>query len=214
MSRHPEQPAEPTEPAEPAEPTVTIEPTVTVDRLEPVEQREPRDQVPQEHPDIEAFWADARIRAKLNPASGYFGPTAQDSVTPPAWAFGADPAQADRLLELVLAGTKTATASALWDYEAGDEPLPEPGEMSIILDGRGHPRALVVTTEVRVVPFDQVDEGHAFAEGEGDRSLAYWRRVHRDFFMEHAAHDRGFVDDMPVVLEHFTVLVPSSGSTD
>lgn len=38
-------------------------------------------------------------------------------------------------------GVKTATASALWDYEAEGESLPEEGEFSIVLDGRGHPAA-------------------------------------------------------------------------
>jgi histidinol-phosphate aminotransferase len=32
---------------------------------------------------------------------------------PEAWAFGAEPAQADELLALVLAGIKSATASSL-----------------------------------------------------------------------------------------------------
>ena len=45
----------------------------------------------------------------------YFGPTALEVVPPPAWAFGADAEQADALLELVLEGAKTATASALRD---------------------------------------------------------------------------------------------------
>ena len=48
-------------------------------------------------------------------------------VPPAAWSFGATPEQADELLDLVLDGTKTATASALWDYDADDEPLPEAG---------------------------------------------------------------------------------------
>lgn len=159
--------------------------------------------------EIEAFWVDARIRARLNPASGYFGPGVNDSLPPPAWSFGATASQADRLLALVLEGTKTATASALWDYEAQEQDVPEPGGLSIVLDGAGRPRALIVTTGVRVVPFREVDAEHAAAEGEGDRSLRYWRESHRRFFTEHAAHDAGFSDDMPVVLERFEVLVPT-----
>ena len=50
-----------------------------------------------------------------------------------------------------------------------------------------------------MVPFDEVDEEHAYLEGEGDRSLEYWREVHERFFTEHATHDRGFATDMPVV---------------
>lgn len=68
--------------------------------------------------EIRAFWVDARVRAGLNPVEAYIGATAADTLPPPAWSFGATPEQADHLLGLVLAGRKTATASALWEYEA------------------------------------------------------------------------------------------------
>lgn len=155
---------------------------------------------------VEAFWELARFHAKLNAAPTYFGPTSLEVVPPPAWAFGADEAQADELLALVLAGTKTATASALWDYESDDAPLPEVGALSIIVDGRGHPRALIETTSVEVRPFGEVDPEHARLEGEGDRSLEQWREAHRRFFAEVAGHDRPIDDDMPVVLERFRVV--------
>lgn len=158
--------------------------------------------------EIDAFWTDAKILAGLNPTGYYTGTTPVEALQPPAWSFGASPQQADELLQLVLAGVKTATASALWDYEAEDDPLPTEGTLSIVLDGAGHPKALIRTTAVGVVPFDQVDEAHAHAEGEGDRSLAHWRREHERFFSEHASHEKGFTPDMPVVLEHFEVLVP------
>ena len=156
--------------------------------------------------EIRAFWDLARFHAKLNTAPAYFGPTTLEVVPPPAWSFGATPEHADGLLALVLKGTKTATASSLWEFEAEGEALPEPGTLSIILDGHGHPRALIETTAVEVVPFDEVDEEHAYLEGEGDRSLAYWREVHERFFTEHAAHDHGFSEDMPVVCERFRVV--------
>ena len=117
--------------------------------------------------DVEAFWNLARFHAKLNAAPTYFGPTTLEVVPPPAWSFGANTEHADGLLRLVLDGTKTATASALWDYEADGEALPEAGSLSIILDGAGHPHALIETTEVTVTPFDEVDEEHAWLEGEG-----------------------------------------------
>jgi uncharacterized protein YhfF len=59
---------------------------------------------------------------------------------------------------------------------------------------------------VEVVPFDEVDDEHAFLEGEGDRSLTHWREVHEQFFADVATHDRGFRSDMPVVLERFKVV--------
>ena len=155
---------------------------------------------------LDRFWEVARQHADLAGVPVYTGENPVGLLRPPAWAFGGSPQQADRLLALVLDGTKTATASARADYDAESEELPEPGTLGIVLDGAGHPRALVVTTEVSVVPFGEVGEDHARAEGEGDRTLASWRRDHERFFAEHAAG--GFSPDMPVVLERFRRLYP------
>lgn len=156
--------------------------------------------------EIDAFWVDAKVRAKLNGLAAYWGPTDLDSLQPPTSAFGGTAQVADELAALIVDGTKTATSSALWDYEAEGVDPPKRGDLEIVVDGAGHPRALIVTTGVSVVPFDQVGEEHAHAEGEGDRSLAHWRRVHREFFTTWAEHDRGFAEDMPVVCQDFEVL--------
>lgn len=156
--------------------------------------------------ELSAFWEVARVRASLNRVSAYTGPTPLDTLRPPDWSFGGTPEQADALLALVLDGTKTATSGALWDYEAEDEEIPQAGDLAILTDGAGHPRALITVTDVEVVPFDQVSAEHADAEGEGDRSLAHWREVHERFFTEFASHERGFAPDMPVVCERFRVL--------
>ncbi|GAA2021751.1 ASCH domain-containing protein [Pseudokineococcus marinus] len=159
--------------------------------------------------EIVRFWETARSRAGLGRLSVVTGTSAATAVPPPAWAFGADPQQADELLALVLEGTKTATASARWEYEAEGEELPRPGELSIVLDGAGHPRALVRTTSVDVVPFRDVTAEHAHAEGEGDRSLAHWRAVHERFFSATLAEvGRGFDDGLLVVCERLQLLHP------
>lgn len=157
---------------------------------------------------IDSFWSVARHQTRTNPVPGYLGTYAGEALAPPAWAFGATTEQADELVALVLAGTKTATAGALWDYEVEDERLPHVGDLAILLDGAERPRALIEVTHVDVVPFDEVDDEHAHLEGEGDRSLAHWREVHERFFTVHAEHDRGFSPAMPVVLERFRVLYP------
>lgn len=128
------------------------------------------------------------------------------SQTPDVWAFGATPEQADALLELVLSGKKTATAASLWEYEEADDPLPSAGLMNIILDGRGRPRALIETTEVEIVPFGEVTAAHAYAEGEGDRTLEHWRRSHEQYWRMYSESPRGFEPDMPVVCERFRLL--------
>jgi uncharacterized protein YhfF len=94
-----------------------------------------------------------------------------------SFAFGDGPDLADELLELVLKGVKTATCST------EDEPnLSTPGERWIVLDGRGDPRCVIETTEVTFRRFGDVDAAFAHDEGEGDRSLAYWRSAHRKYF--------------------------------
>lgn len=164
--------------------------------------------------EIETFWVMARRQARLESLPGYFGPTPLASVMPPAWSFGATPEQSTELADLVVDGVKTATAGAAEDYTAEGEQLPEPGVLGIVLDGDGHPRALVATTEVQVVAFDEVTEEHAYAEGEGDRTLASWREGHERFFREYDPHGRGFRSDMPVVLERFRVLYPADAGAD
>lgn len=145
-----------------------------------------------------AFWEEVR-RAR---------PDLPEPV-PEAWAFGATAEHADGLLDLVLAGTKTGTASSIWDYEATGDPLPVVGEFSIILDGSGVPRAVIETTHLQTVPFDRVTEEHAHAEGEGDRTLRHWRAVHERFWREHSENPRGFEPDMPVLCERFRLIHPN-----
>ncbi len=152
--------------------------------------------------EVERFWDLACHHTRLTSLPGYLPPSSRALLAPPAWAFGRTPEQADSLLALVLDGTKTATASALADYEAEDEPLPQVGALGIVTDGAGHPRALIETTSVEVVAFDDVLAEHAHLEGEGDRSLAHWRAVHADFF----AGGSGLDPAMPVVLERFRLL--------
>lgn len=130
---------------------------------------------------------------------------------PAAWSFGATADQANVLLDLVLRGVKTSTASSLWDYEAKDDPLPTLGELAILLDGDGRPNALIQVQNVYVCPFNEVDESHVYAEGEGDRTLQYWREAHEQFWRNYSDNPRGFEPDMPVVCERFTVLFTVEG---
>ncbi|MBS3183297.1 ASCH domain-containing protein [Leucobacter manosquensis] len=127
---------------------------------------------------------------------------------PEVWAFGAIPEHADQLLELVLAGTKTGTASSLWDYEASGDPVPAVGDFSIILDGSGAPRAVLETTRIETVPFCDVTAEHARSEGEGDRTLADWRDTHERYWRRYSENERGFEPDMPVICERFSVRYP------
>ncbi|PUB24284.1 uncharacterized protein YhfF [Promicromonospora sp. AC04] len=154
------------------------------------------------------FWAATRQYAGMAKASIVVGQTVSETVPPQAWSFGDEPELAEKLLGAVLAGDKTATSSALWDYDDEGAPLPVIGELSILLDGERHPRALIRTTSVETTTFEEVDEDFAAAEGEGDRTLESWRADHEAFWRRTLAEGREFAQDMPVVCEQFELLYP------
>jgi uncharacterized protein YhfF len=150
----------------------------------------------------EALWA-----AFVASASPFAASAADATYT--AWQFGYGVEQGDRLLECVLSGPKRATAGALWAYEAEGEAVPVVGDFSVLLDGHGVARCIIRTTSVAVVPFDEVDAAFAYDEGEGDRSLEYWRDVHWEYFTrELASLGRAATPAMPVVCERFEIVYP------
>lgn len=123
-----------------------------------------------------------------------------------AWSFGAD---ADELAGLVNEGIKTATASAYPLYELEGEALPKAGEYSVILNAQEEAVCVIRTEKVFVVPFCDVEERQAWKEGEGDRSLSYWRTVHERFFREELAQlGLSFDEKMNVVCEEFEKVYP------
>ncbi|MGN0203971.1 MAG: ASCH domain-containing protein [Coprococcus sp.] len=124
-----------------------------------------------------------------------------------AWAFCDGGEVGDRLAGLVLEGKKTATASALIAYQnEGIEP-PKDGCYSVVLFDNGEAACVIRTNKVSLVPFDQVSERHAWLEGEGDRSLDYWREVHREAFEpDYQAAGMDFDESGICVLEEFEVV--------
>lgn len=124
-----------------------------------------------------------------------------------AWSFGNSAEMADELAELVLAGTKTATASNYALYELKNEPLPYAGLYNVVCGGNGMAAAVIETTAVDVMPFEEVTAEHAYLEGEGDRSLDYWRTVHETFFKEELEKaGLEFDERMLVVCERFRLV--------
>ena len=121
-----------------------------------------------------------------------------------SFAFGDGPELADELLDLVMKGVKAATCST------EDEPnTSTPGERWIVLDGRGQARCVIETTEVTYRRFGNVDADFAHEEGEGDRSLAYWRQAHRNYF----GRQGKFSEDMMLMCERFRLVEVFEDST-
>ena len=114
--------------------------------------------------EILAFWEVARVRAGVVRLVSVTGPDVHGTLVPPTWSAGEDPDEADRFLARVLDGTTTTSSTALADLEDADQPLPVRGDLAIVLDGAGHPGALIRTTEVRTVRSGEPGaDGHAGA---------------------------------------------------
>ena len=149
---------------------------------------------------VEAYWQ--MFLSTLPHDSPYQGKTYV------AEGWGDSPALADELGALIVQGTKTATCSALWEWETEGNPIPQAGLITIALDGRGEPLCIVETFEVKIRKYNEVDADFAREEGEGDLSLSYWREAHKKFFSRvlKKKTDREFSEDMPLVCERFRVI--------
>ena len=115
-----------------------------------------------------------------------------------SFSFGDSPEMADELLELVLGGRKTATA---WAASQGDKGVTV-GSRWIVKDGQGRPRAITETVEITRRRCGDVDASFAYDEGEGDRTLDYWRDAHRRYFMREGTYS----GHMEVYCERFRLV--------
>jgi len=124
-----------------------------------------------------------------------------------SWHFCDNEKDANELAEIVLSGTKKATASLYLSYEFENEELPKEENYSIIINWDGVAQCIIRTTNIDIVPYKYVTEEFAAAEGEGDKSLEYWRNCHWDYFtreMKGIGKDPN--EDMLVICEKFEVV--------
>lgn len=100
----------------------------------------------------------------------------------------------DELFELVRCGRKTATCSVF-----DEEPLSKPGNIEQIVNSKGETIKIQIT-KVTIKRFCDIDELWARKEGEGDLSLTYWQKVHKEFFTKHY---KNFTPKTELVCEEF-----------
>jgi len=146
---------------------------------------------------IESFWLDYQRACKVK-VPGFS-----------ASALGHTRALADELAELIEHGIKRAHATLEHEFSADNEPLPQPGDHLVVLDGRGRPRAIVRNTHVERRHFDEIDDAFAFEAGEGDLTLRWWLTAHRQDFAERAEREGFQVGERAVlILEYFERMWP------
>ena len=148
---------------------------------------------------IETYWQ--KFLSTLPADSPYHS----KSYVSEGWGDG--PEMADELGTLIAQGTKTGTCSAVWEWEAEGEAIPQQGIITVVLDGEGEPLCIVETTEVTIRNYNEVDADFARSEGEGDLSLEYWRKAHKNFFSRTLPKiGREFSEEMPLVCERFRLI--------
>ena len=126
-----------------------------------------------------------------------------------SWHFCNNEEDANELAELTRLGVKKATASLHKVYGFENEPIPKVGEMSVVTNWQGEAVCVIQVEKVEILPFREITEEHARIEGEGDKSLEYWREAHIKFFKEEA-REMGiqFTEDLLVVFERFKMVYP------
>ena len=124
-----------------------------------------------------------------------------------AYYYG-HPELANEILDALLRGDKRATTGLRCLYELEQEPLPKVGQYSVILDSKGLPHCITRIINIEITKFRDISGEYAFIEGEGDKSLKYWKDAHREVFTRECREDAGieFNEDMECVCEYFEVV--------
>lgn len=118
-----------------------------------------------------------------------------------AWQVGDSPELANALADLIVRGIKTASCGSFASYQQ-EESAPRIGSYNIILNGQNVPVCVIRLVSMRLVRFCDVTADFARKEGEGDLSLAYWRKEHQRFF----TREGYFSEDMELIAEEFAVV--------
>lgn len=148
------------------------------------------------HPSVSDLWNRYRIVNATAPTN-----------LPLSYCFSDNHEEADELLTLVLSGIKCATAPSVAELQLAGDPIPQPGDYAIVTDGSGIARAVIRTRAVEIRRFGDVDEDFARIEGEGDRTLSWWRAAHESYYTRVLADtDHAVDDDLEVVCEQFDLV--------
>lgn len=138
---------------------------------------------------------------------GYYNSEFKNQPLPEIMYFCDNKKDADECAQLVADGIKQATSTSLWWYETNEHPLPRTGNIYIITNWEGRATAIIKTSQVEKVPFNEIKEEYAQIEGEGDKSLEYWKKVHWDYYSrEMKKMGQMPTEEMIIVCEHFKTI--------
>jgi uncharacterized protein YhfF len=129
----------------------------------------------------------------------------------PEWHFCDNQKDADECANLVFAGKKRATSPSVWELEIQGFDIPKKGDLNIVTDWKGSAQSIIQTKDVKLLKFLEMTSKHAALEGEGDGSLAYWRKTHWEYYkrvLDGTPYEVHL--DMLIVFEQFEVVYPKN----
>ena len=126
-----------------------------------------------------------------------------------AYGIGDSPELKQELLGLILEGKKRASTTLVRESMLEGWPEPEVGQYNIVLDGNDEPAAVIRTVSVRRCRFIEVDEEHAYWEGEDERTLDAYIREHTKYYTRIGRRlGFEFTPNMEVILDRYELVYP------
>jgi uncharacterized protein YhfF len=153
-------------------------------------------------PESDAFWSTCQEEIATPPPDGFYR----------LRHFGDNAALAEVLLNLILSGQKTGTYTSPWFYEGDENRTPVAGGYTVVTDFDGKPAALLLTTHVYTVPYNQLTEEDTQYEGPNARKLEVWKQIHWSYF-KRGLEQKGIAptEEMPITVERFEVVCAGAG---
>jgi uncharacterized protein YhfF len=127
--------------------------------------------------------------------------------------YGDSEELSSELLALIRSGRKRAGTGLLWAYQHDGQHIAQTGDIEIVVDHLNVPVMVTRVVSSEMMAFNQVTAEYAALEGEGDGSLAYWRKAHCNFFCRECKRiGREPTETMPVICTVFEVVLELAGT--
>jgi uncharacterized protein YhfF len=127
--------------------------------------------------------------------------------------YGDSEELSNELLALIRSGRKRAGTGLLWAYQHDGQRIAQAGDVEIVVDHMNVPVMVTRVVSSEMMTFNQVTAEYAALEGEGDGSLAYWRKAHWNFFGRECKRiGREPTESMPVICTVFEVVLELVGT--
>lgn len=130
--------------------------------------------------------------------------------------FGSGPQMAAKLAHLVVKGQKRGTAGWAKTQKKTNSFIPQIGGTSLVTDGYGIPLCFIKTISINLIKFKDVTDQMARIEGEGDLTLADWKKGHKHFWETYDSIEinETFTEDELIFFETFEVTKILGNSTN